>query len=90
MKAWSSMGELTVEIPEHGRVLSALFTMIMDQPHTREYIRALMVRDINDLTVLRKLRLLDDVADQVPQDKDGVLEVVERYGRGDGRIYHRD
>ena len=58
VEAWSSMGELTVEVPEHGRVLSALFTMIIDKPHTRENIRGLMVRGINDLTVLRKLRLL--------------------------------
>jgi hypothetical protein len=52
------MGELRAEVPEHGRVLSALFTMMLDKPHTREYIRALMVRDINDLTVIRKLRLM--------------------------------
>jgi hypothetical protein len=38
--------------------MTALFTMMMDKAHTREYIRSLMVRDISDLVVLRKLRVL--------------------------------
>lgn len=52
------MGGLKLDIPEHVRVLMALSTMMMDKSHSRDYIRTLIIRDINDLTVIRKLKLL--------------------------------
>ena len=58
MEAWSPIGELEEEVTEHARLMTAVFTMMMDKQAPKEYIKSLAVRDVNDTLVLRKMRLL--------------------------------
>ncbi len=58
MEAWSPVGELREEVTDHARLMTAVFTLMMDRQSPKEYIKSLLIRDVNDILVLRKLRLL--------------------------------
>ena len=58
VEAWSPLGELEEEVTEHARLMTTVNSMMMDKLPTREYLKRLGVRDINDNLVLKKLRLM--------------------------------
>ncbi len=58
VEAWSPMGELEEEVTEHARLMTTVNSMMMDKLPTREYLKRLAVRDINDNLVLKKMRLM--------------------------------
>ena len=46
------------EEPEDSRVMSVMFTMMMDKTRLKDFLKNMAWRDIEDVTVLRKIKVL--------------------------------
>jgi hypothetical protein len=58
VEAWSSICELKIEVPEHARVLVMMFNMMMERTRPKDIVKSMVFRDIGDVAVLRRLRVL--------------------------------
>ena len=56
VEAWSPIGELREEVPEHVRLMTTAYNLMMGKFTAREYVKDLPTRDANDVVVLRKMR----------------------------------
>ena len=58
VEAWSSVCELPGEVPEHARVINLAYSLLMGKVRPRDLIRNLPMRDLVDVTVLKRVRLV--------------------------------
>ena len=56
MEAWSPIGELREDVPEHVRLMTTTYNLMIGKCTAREYVKDLPTRDANDVVVLRKMR----------------------------------
>jgi hypothetical protein len=58
VEVWNEMGKMKGDVFEHGRLISTMNLIMNDATRSEGFIRQALTRDIGDLAVLRRIRLI--------------------------------